>query len=176
MKLRARFSDEITVRMKSLLPAALQTAWGERSCVTVIENLAYGTLAGIYEGSGNAPDFDLVGSFEGVLVVEINADDIDQLPLEILLANLLQQPVTLLFNSDAGTGEISEKCASRLLSSRDSISDTRVVHQLRFAVNGEYGVAVDAATRPGLMIGRAPVIGLVHEQDYVPFDNLAALL
>lgn len=160
MRLRARLQDELRDRLAEHLPEAMATIWEHASVVIVIEKLDFKPAGGVID------DWSNLAAFSGTVRAELRADGIDDLPLEALIADLVQHPL-LVGNADVLPGETSEGARCVLKEMRDTLTDQQVATGLRFDVTGQIVRRMAITSIPGaVMIGEAPEIGPGNEADY----------
>ena len=160
MRLRTRLQEELRARLTEHLPEAMATIWDAASVVIVIEKLDLKSAGGIRDGWHD------LAAFTGTVRAELRADDIDALPVEALLADLVQRPL-LVLPLDVPPTETSETARCVLAEMRDTLSDQQVAIGLRFLVAGQIVRRVADVGLPGaVMIGAAPETGPGNEGDY----------
>ncbi|MDO5643905.1 MAG: hypothetical protein Q4G26_16145 [Paracoccus sp. (in: a-proteobacteria)] len=104
---------------------------------------------------------------------ELRADAIDDLPLEALLADLVQRPL-LVVAQDVLPGQVSEAARCVLMEMRDTLNDYQLATGLRFTVEGTILRRVTSGAMPDVvMIGTAPAVGPGHEGDYQQIAGVA---
>ncbi|MGD9918598.1 MAG: hypothetical protein AB7U46_11290 [Paenirhodobacter sp.] len=172
MHLRTRFISEVALRMSATLPEAMVSAWGDVHPTAAIEALSFKSTGGILQERD--ADWELVSNLTGYLRLELRADAIDALPVELLIANLVGDTVLLPFEM-VGSGALTERARFTLAELRDTVRDTQVVSSMRFAVDGVIARRAEAVQRPEIMISRAPNVGVDHAQDYAALSSEGAL-
>lgn len=131
--------------------------------VVVIEKMDF-KPAGGWKG-----DWAYLTAFTGIVRAELRGDDVDALPVELLISDLIRDPVTLLPGADIPIGGTTEAARAVLIEMRDTLRDQDVVSGLRFNVQGHIlGHAPDPGRPPEPMLGQAPDIGPGHQGDYLP--------
>lgn len=136
MRLRTQLQDVLKTRIQAVFPDLLQTVWDHSALVLVIEELHFSAASGPIEGE----DWVREASVDGVVRIELRADNIDSHEFEPLIPDLVKNPVfvTLPGITDAPPmpDEICTKARLTLMEWRDAIRDTDVVAALRFELAG----------------------------------------
>lgn len=166
MHLRARLQDDLRARLALHLPAAMATVWDHQAVVVAIEKLDFKPAGGWRD------DWAYLTAFTGVVRAELRGDDVDVLPVEALISDLIRNPITLLPDAATAPGDLSEAGRAVLIELRDTIRDMDVVSGLRFNVQGHIlGRAPDPGQPGAPMLGEAPEIGPGHLGDYRPIGG-----
>lgn len=165
MRLRTRFAAEITARLSALLPEAIETAWDGGGVVVAVEKI------GFKPAGGTESTWERRLALSGVVAVELRADRIDTLEVELLIANLVGAPPFLDFAPDTSLGELSERARFVLSEWRDVVRGTQVASMLRLTVTGIVAENVGLSARPQALGSNAPQVGVGHEGDYSPVDG-----
>ena len=165
MRLRHRLQDDLRARLALHLPDAMATAWDHQAVLVAIEKLDFKPAGGWRDG------WAWLTAFTGVVRAELRGDDVDALPVEALIADLIRNPVTLL-PENVAPGEMTEAGRADLVELRDTLRDMDVVSGLRFAVQGHIlGRATDPGRPDAPMLGEAPEIGPGHQGGYRPMGG-----
>lgn len=165
MRLRTRLQDELRRRLTLHLPEAMATVWDHHAVVIAIEKLDFKPAGGGRDG------WAYLAGFTGAVRAELRDDDVDTLPIEPLIADLIHDPLTLP-PEEAPAGTISETARATLIELRDVIRDMDVVSALRFDIQGQILRRTPDPGRPNApMLGAAPDIGVAHQGDYRPIGG-----
>lgn len=166
MRLRTRLQDELRRRLALHLPAAMATVWDHDAVVVAIEKLDFKPAGGWRD------DWAYLTAFTGVVRAELRGDDVDALPVEPLISDLIRHPMTLLPEVGTSVGATTEAGRAVLIELRDTLRDMDVVSGLRFDVQGHIlGRAPDPGQPGSPMLGEAPAIGPGHQGDYRPIGG-----
>lgn len=151
MRLRHRLQDELRRRLALHLPDALATVWDHQAVVVAVERLTF------KPAGGWCGDWAYLTAFSGAVHAELRGNDVDELPVEPLLSDLIADPILLLPVSGTPTGATTETARAVLIEMRDVVRDQHVVSALRFEVEGHIlGRAPDPGRPNAPMLGQAP--------------------
>lgn len=160
MRLRTRLQDQLRARLSEHLPEAMATVWDTTSVVIAIEKLDFKPTG------GTDGDWRHMAAFSGVVRAELRADNIDQLPIEALLSDLVKGPLHIP-EADVAPGEITETARCVLKELRDTLTDQQVATGLRFEVSGLIVRRMAIGAVPtAVLTGAAPATGPGHAGDY----------
>ena len=161
MTLRARFASAVLERVKAHAPGATETVWDVSAIMCVIESLKFTACDDCLN------DYQMLGGFEGVLRVELHADQIDTINFMPMVADLLQNPVTLpnILSDEIGQCEMARAV---LIEQRDAVRNVNeVLAAFRFEVVGSIIRRLDASGTPNVFVSAAPNIGEEFRASYV---------
>ncbi|MDO5643966.1 MAG: hypothetical protein Q4G26_16450 [Paracoccus sp. (in: a-proteobacteria)] len=168
MNLRIRLQAELSRRLSAHLPQAMATVWDHASVVIVIEQLTY------KPAGGSRGDWAFLTAFSGIVRAELRADEIDALPVEALICDLVRDPIQLLPDPETAPGGLTEAARIILAETRDHLRDTDVATGLRFSVEGHIMGRARAPDIPNaVMLGQSPAIGPGHQDNYDDMRGLA---
>ena len=123
--LKARLQAAVAVRVSELAPQALATVWDAKPALVAMEELeVVGELA-------EDDNWRQVATLKGVATIWLTSQKLDELPIEALIASLVEKPIKLEADLDIAEGAISHAGYARLLSWRDEFIDTHLQTGLR---------------------------------------------
>lgn len=166
MRLRARLQHELRTRLALHLPEAMATVWDHQAVVVAIEKLDFKPAGGWRD------DWAYLTAFAGTIRAELRSDNVDALPVEMLISDLIRDPITLTPDRGAAIGTTTEAARAVLIELRDALRDQDVVSGLRFDVQGHIlGHAPDPGRPSAPMLGETPNVGPGHHGDYRPIGG-----
>ena len=160
MELRKRLQQAIDKEIAAVLPQAGDTAWDGGGVVVVIEQMRFSSLGGA-QG-----DWVYCAAIEGRLRLDLIGDALDDLPVEPLIARLIDRPLSLTPDGDVKPGVLSHKARATLIERRDEVTATQAVSTLIFELSGALVRRDPAPKRPTLTVGEHPKIGSDHDGGY----------
>ena len=123
--LKARLQAAVAVRVSELAPQALTTVWDAKPALVAVEELE------VVGDLGTNDHWKHVATLKGVATIWLTSQKPDELPIETLIANLVEAPIKLEADITIAEGAISHAGYARLLSWRDEFSETSLQTGLR---------------------------------------------
>ena len=123
--LKARLQAAVAVRVSELAPQALATVWDAKPALVAVEELE---VVGELDMNDH---WKHVATLKGVATIWLTSQKPDELPIETLIANLIEAPIKLGADITIPEDAISHAGYARLLSWRDEFIDTHLQTGLR---------------------------------------------
>ena len=141
MPLRKSIADAIKERLRTSLPDAIKSLWDIEPVSVAMEQLTFTHVDEAGEILRHC------GDFQGVVRLNLVADEVDDFTLDYLIIGLLAKPLQIDLPVGMEIEQICPRAKLTLLDQRDGFNDQTAITSLRFNITGGYYERVEAVTR-----------------------------